>query len=91
MDYAEAHPGEANEIMARYVGDELQDPVAIAEALRGIGLYDADGIREYLGTPDKHGPIYDTMRHAIDFMSSVGMLKVELSPADVIAHGVLDE
>ena len=88
---SEAHPDEANEIMARYVGDELQDPVAIAEALRGVRLYDAVANREYLGTPDKPGPIYETMRHAIDFMSSVGKLKVELSPADVIAHGVLEE
>jgi NitT/TauT family transport system substrate-binding protein len=91
VDYAQAHPDEANEIMARYVGGGLEDPIAIAEALRGIRLYDAVGIREYLGTPDKPGPIYDTMRHAIDFMSSVGMLKVALTPADVIAHGILDE
>jgi NitT/TauT family transport system substrate-binding protein len=91
VDYAGAHPDQANEIMARFVGDGLEDPAAIAEALRGIRLYDAAGIREYLGTPDKPGPIYGTMGHAIDFMSSVGMLKVDLSPADVIAHGILDE
>jgi hypothetical protein len=30
------------------------------------------------------------MEYAIDVWSDLGMLKVELTPADVIAHGILD-
>ena len=62
-----------------------------AEALKGVGFYDAEGIREYLGTPEQPGPIYQTMQHAIDVWSELGVLKVKVTPADVIAHGILDE
>jgi hypothetical protein len=59
--------------------------------LRGVSMYDADGHREYFGTPDEPGPIYQTMQYAIDVWSDLGVLKVKVSPADVIAHGILDE
>jgi NitT/TauT family transport system substrate-binding protein len=91
IKYAEAHPDEANEIMARNLGGELQDPAAFAEMLRTVVLYDEEKNREYFGTPDKPGPIYTTMQQAIDVWSGVGMLKTQVSPADVIAHGILDE
>jgi hypothetical protein len=31
------------------------------------------------------------MQHAIDVWSGLGMLKIELSPSDMIAHGIFDE
>ena len=68
VDYAEAHPDEANEIMARHVGDGLAGSRCDSpRPCSGVRLYDAAGNREYLGTPDKRGPIYDTMRHAHRF------------------------
>ena len=36
-DYVEAHPDEANEIMARNVGGWLEDPAVFAETLKGVG------------------------------------------------------
>jgi NitT/TauT family transport system substrate-binding protein len=89
--YVEAHPDEANAIMARHLGGGLNDPVAFAEILKGVGLYDAERNREYFGTPDSPGPIYTTMQQAIDVWSGVGMLKMQVSPADVIRHGIWDE
>ena len=89
--YVEAHPDEANAIMARHLGGGLEDPAVFAETLRGVGFYDAERNREYFGTPDHPGPIYETMQEAIDVWSSIGMLKMQVSPADVIAHGILDE
>ncbi len=89
--YAEAHPDEANQIMARSMGDWLEDPTVVADMLRGVALYDAARNREYFGTPDKPGQIYQTMQYAIDVWSDLGMLKVKLKPADVIAHGIFDE
>jgi NitT/TauT family transport system substrate-binding protein len=88
--YVEAHPDEANEIMARHLGGGL-DPVAFGETLQGVGFYDAERNREYFGTPDQPGPIYETMQQAIDVWSSTGMLKMQVSPADVIQHGIWDE
>ena len=37
-DYVEAHPDEANEIMARNVGGWLEDPAVFAETLKGVRL-----------------------------------------------------
>jgi NitT/TauT family transport system substrate-binding protein len=89
--YVKTHPDQANQIMARNMGDWLEDPAVVADMLRGVALYDADRNREYFGTPKQPGQIYQTMQYAIDVWSDLGMLKVELTPADVIAHGILDE
>jgi NitT/TauT family transport system substrate-binding protein len=89
--YLEAHPHEANEIMARYLGGGLEDPVAFAETLKGVGFYDAERNREYFGTREKPGQAYETMQKAIDVWLELGVLKVKVTPADVIAHGILDE
>jgi NitT/TauT family transport system substrate-binding protein len=89
--FVASHPDEANEIMARNMGDWLEDPAVFAETLRGVALYDLEDNRAYFGTPDQPGPIYETMRYATAIWSELGMLKVELTPADVIAHGILDE
>jgi hypothetical protein len=59
--------------------------------LRGVALYDASKNRDYFGTPDQPGPIYQTMQYAIDVWSDLGVLKVEVAPADVITHGILDD
>jgi NitT/TauT family transport system substrate-binding protein len=91
VEYVEAHPDEANEIMARHLGAGLEDPAAFGEILKGVGFYDGERNREYFGTPEQPGPIYQTMQQAIDVWSSIGMLKMEVTPADVIRHGIWDE
>jgi NitT/TauT family transport system substrate-binding protein len=91
VHFVEAHPEEAMAIMARNVGGWLEDPAVFAETLEGVRLYDATRNREYFGTPDRPGPIYETMRHAIDVWSSAAAPDRKLSPADFIAHGILDE
>lgn len=89
VDYAEAHPTDANAIMARRLG--LEDPAVFAQLLQGARLYDGERSRAYLGTPDQPGQIYQTMQQAIDVWSSLGRVQVEISPADVIAHGVWED
>jgi NitT/TauT family transport system substrate-binding protein len=91
VEYFKTHPDEAVVIMARSLGGGSEDPAAFAGALKGVGIYDEAGIRAYLGTPEQPGPIYQTMQNAIDVWSELGMLKVKVRPADVIAHGILDE
>jgi NitT/TauT family transport system substrate-binding protein len=86
VHYVEAHPDEANEIMARQVGGWLEDPAAFAETLKGVRFYDAKRNREYFGTPDRPGQIYETAQHGIDVWSSLGALHTQVSPADVIRH-----
>jgi NitT/TauT family transport system substrate-binding protein len=91
VDYVEAYPDEANEIMARHVGGWLDDPAVFAETLKGVRLYDEQRNREYFGTPERTGQIYDTVQKIIDVWTRLGVLKVHVTPADLIAHGIWDE
>lgn len=91
VGYFEANPDEAIQIMARHVGGWLEDPAVFAETLKSVRFFDAESNREYFGTPEHPGQIYQTARYAIDLWSSVGMLKAPLSPAEIIAHGIWDE
>ncbi len=90
VTYAEAHPGEADAIMARKMGGWLEDPVVFAKTLEGDKFYDADRNRKYFGTKDQPGQAYQTMQYAIDIWSDLGALKVKLAPAELIGHGILD-
>ena len=87
--YARAQPDEALEIMRRRLG-WAADPAGFAAMLDGFEWLDGESNRQFFGTADQPGPIYETMREAIDVLSEMGELKMELSPADVIAHGVWD-
>ena len=51
-----------------------------------IRFYDEQRNREYFGTPDDPGQIYQASQYGIDVWSSLGALNVELTPADVISH-----
>jgi NitT/TauT family transport system substrate-binding protein len=88
VDYVQANPDEAREIMARGVGGWLEDRAVFAEALAGVRFYDSDRMQEYFGTAEQPGPIYPTLQAAIDVWSDLGMLEVEVSPADLVARGV---
>ena len=88
LAYVEAHPDEANAIMARNVGGWLEDPAVFAETLKGVRFYDSARNREYFGTPDRPGQIYQTAQYGIDVWKSLGALHVPLTPADVIRHNL---
>jgi NitT/TauT family transport system substrate-binding protein len=91
VKYAETNPEDAVRIMAARMGGWLQDPAVFAETLKGTRFYDAARDREYFGTPERAGQVYQTMQHAIDVWSDLGLLKTQLTPTDLIAHGILDE
>ncbi len=91
VDYVEADPDEAIEIMARKVGGGLKDPAVFAETLKGVRFYGGERNRQYFGTTEQPGQIYETLQKAIDVWHSVGVLKADVAPADFVAHGVWDE
>lgn len=91
VQYVEANPEESHAIMASAMGDYLDDPAAFAETLRGLALYDAEQNREYFGSLEAPGQIYETMQYGIDVWSRLGRLKAAVAPADVIAHGIFNE
>ena len=87
-----AHPDEANAIMAATSGRLARGSGGRSpRRLKGVRFYDGEENREYFGTPDHPGQIYQTMQYAIDVWSSFGALEVELSPADVIRHDLWTE
>jgi NitT/TauT family transport system substrate-binding protein len=86
LDYVAAHPDEANQIMARNVGGWLEDPAVFAETLKGVRFYDVTRNREFFGTPEHPGQIYQTAQFGIDVWSSLGALHTKLAPAEVIRH-----
>ena len=47
--------------------------------------------REYFGTPEEPGQIYQTSQYAIDVWKNLGALDVPLTPADVIRHDLWTE
>ena len=75
VDFVEAHPGEAIEIMARNVGGWLEDPSDFAAAMEGIRFYDKTRNQEYFGTAESPGGIYKTVQHVIDVWSKLGLIK----------------
>lgn len=89
LDYLKAHPEEAMEIMARTTGGGLER-AEFAEAVEVI-RYDREANAAYFGTPEKPGPMYETAQQAIDVFSDLGVLKFDLSPSDLVIHGILDE
>ncbi len=72
--------------MARNVGGWLEDPAVFAETLKGVRFYDSARNREYFGTQDRPGQIYQTSQYGIDVWKNLGVLKAGIKPADVIRH-----
>jgi NitT/TauT family transport system substrate-binding protein len=91
VDYVEAEPAEAIKIMARKVGGDLKDPAVFAQTLRGVRFYGGPRNKQYFGTPEQPGQLYDTLQKAIDVWRSVGVLDKAVTPAEFVAHGVWDE
>ena len=92
VDFVEAYPDEAIEIMARNVGGWLEDPADFAAAMEGVRFYDKTRNQEYFGTTESPGGIYKTVQHVIDVWSKLGQVqKIDMVPADLIAHGIWDE
>jgi NitT/TauT family transport system substrate-binding protein len=87
--YVRAEPEEALEIMRRSLGWD-EDPAAFAAMFDRFEWLDGESNRRIFGTADQPGPIYETTREGLEILSEMGELKMELSPADVIAHGVWD-
>jgi NitT/TauT family transport system substrate-binding protein len=66
VGYVEAQPDEAHRIMAHHVGGWLEDPAVFAEAVSGARFYNLRRNREYSGTPERPGQIYETAQYGTD-------------------------
>jgi NitT/TauT family transport system substrate-binding protein len=84
--YLKSNPDDAIAIMAKGVGGWLKDPAAFKDTLAGVKIYDADGNKAFFGTADKPGPLYQTVKYAIDIWSGKGKMQVQAKPEDLIDY-----
>jgi NitT/TauT family transport system substrate-binding protein len=91
VDHVEAHPDEANRIMARHVGGWLENPAVFAETLKGIRFYDEQRNQEYFGTPERPGRSTTPHKKSSTFGPASALLKARVTPANFIVHGIWEE
>jgi NitT/TauT family transport system substrate-binding protein len=82
----ERNPRESNAIMARAVGDWLQDPRLFADVLTGVRFYDRPANAKFFGTPQSPGPLYKVIQNAIDLASASGQLRGKVAAGDLVSH-----
>jgi NitT/TauT family transport system substrate-binding protein len=86
VDFWKANPKEGVEIMAKGLGGWLKEPKDFAEALGGAKLYDQAENRTFMGMSQRPGPMYQTVRDAIEFWRGLDKLVWK----DVKAEDVID-
>lgn len=64
LDYAKQNPDDANAIMAKSMGQTVE---AFKAELPDVKFYDKAANKEYFGSNDKHGLIWDVSDKAADF------------------------
>jgi NitT/TauT family transport system substrate-binding protein len=84
--YWERNPAESNAIMARAVGDWLEDPKLFADVLTGVRFYNRSANVKFFGTPQKPGPLYKVVQNALDITGGLGNLQVKVAPKDLVNH-----
>jgi len=87
--YWQKNPAEANEIMARGVGDWLKDPKVFAEVLSGVKFYDQGGNKKFFGTAQKPGDLTKVVQNALDIWGGFDKLQVKTNPKELINYSFI--
>jgi NitT/TauT family transport system substrate-binding protein len=85
--YWEKNQAEANELMAKGLGDWLKDPKVFAETLSGVRFYNREANVKFFGTAQKPGDMYKVVQNAIDIWTSFGRLQTKVAAKDLVHHG----
>ncbi len=80
--YWQKNPEEANQIMAPFF--EL-DAAKYAQILSGARFTDLARNREYFGTKENPGPIFEVAKQASDIWLKAGVIEVSVSPESIIS------
>lgn len=80
--YWQNNPEEANQIMAPFF--EL-DAAKYAQILSGARFTDLARNREYFGTKENPGPIFEVAKQASDIWLKAGVIEVAVSPESIIS------
>ena len=84
--YWQKNPAESNQIMARAVGEWLQDPRLFADVLTGVRFYDQPSNTRFFGTPRNPGALYKVIENAMAIAAASGQLQGAFTPRDLVNH-----
>lgn len=88
--YFDSHHQEAIDLMAKDMGDWLQDPKTFAETLDGVRYFGANENKAFFGTKEKPGPIYESVKQGIAIWSELGKMKVKTTPENIINYSFVN-
>lgn len=88
MKYWAANPTVAEKIMAEGLGISQEEFKSTCE---GLKFYDTKGNKEFFGTVDKPGAIYDTTQKAIDFYAEKKIIENKPNSADILDPTFVNE
>ena len=80
--YWQKNPEEANKIMAPFFD---LDAAKYASILSGVRFTDLARNREYFGTKEKPGPIFEVAKQASDIWLKAGVIEVSVKPESIIS------
>ncbi len=84
VDYAHAHPAEADAIMSKGVGGYLAKPRDFADAEKGVRFYTAAMSAPYVGTLAKPGAMNDVVGTGNEIWHDLGRMKATVDFASVV-------
>jgi NitT/TauT family transport system substrate-binding protein len=56
-----------------------------------VKIYDEAGNKAFFGTADKPGPIYQTVKYAIDVWSQKGKMQVQATPENLLDYSFVNQ
>jgi NitT/TauT family transport system substrate-binding protein len=88
IDYWKAHPEEADAIMAPHF---QINGAKYGLILRGVRFCDVARNREFFGTAEAPGPIFDVAQRASEIWKEAGIIEVPVDPKTIIATDLLPQ
>jgi NitT/TauT family transport system substrate-binding protein len=84
--FVASNPAEATEIMARDLGGWFKDFKVFEETIKTVRYYGAEDSRALFGTASQPGPLYATVKEAIDIWTSIGRVSTKVKPEDILNY-----
>jgi NitT/TauT family transport system substrate-binding protein len=72
--------------MARGLGGWLKDLKVFAETMQTVRYYGTEDSQMTFATENRPGPLYATVREAIDIWTSLGRVNIKVKPEDILNY-----
>jgi len=73
------------------MGGWLSEPKAFAQSLQTVKIYGPEEEQSFFGTKEHPGPLYETVKAAIDIWSGLGRVTVKVEPNDLINYSFVND